>query len=40
MRELELEQVNDTVRLRWTFPAKLIALLVAGGAEGAPEPAP
>lgn len=39
MRSLSIEQVEDTVRLRWTVPAKLIAAL-AGSEASAPAPVP
>jgi hypothetical protein len=35
MRELELEQVESTVRIRWILPAKLLAALAAGAAGAA-----
>lgn len=40
MRSLTLEQVGETVRIRWTVPAKLVALLAGGGEAGAPAPVP
>jgi hypothetical protein len=39
MRSLSIEQIGDTVRIRWTVPAKLVALL-AGADAGAPAPVP
>jgi hypothetical protein len=40
MRDLELEQVEATVRLRWVVPAKLIATLASSADPAPPDPPP